>query len=303
MKQGLIPVSPPSNFTLEALARALGGDIGGHQVLAPGPNHSPRDRSLSVRLSAQSRDGFVVFSFAGDDWRHCRDYVLEKLKCQPLDRNPSAIAPAPIIDLWKQIWREAEPLSRLALDYCASRGLDEFSLPEVESVVRFHPRCPFGHGERHPCIVALLRDVLTNRPRAVHRTALTRDGRKLGRKMLGPKTGAAIKLWPDDQVSLGLVIGEGIETVLAAATHFEHRGTQLRPAWALGDAGNLAAFPVLPGVEALTILVDHDESGTGQRAARKCGERWSAAGREAILLTPRLLDGDFNDLVKGAAAL
>ena len=32
----------------------------------------------------------------------------------------------------------------------------------------------------------------------------------------------------------------------------------MRPAWAVGCAGNLEGFPILPGIEVLTILVDHD---------------------------------------------
>jgi hypothetical protein len=135
---------------------------------------------------------------------------------------------------------------------------------------------------------------------AVHRTALTGDGRKLGRKALGPKSRAAIKLWPDEDVSRRIVIGEGIETVLSAALRIRHRGTFLRPAWAVGDAGNLASFPVLPGIDGLTVLVDHDESGAGQRAARQCGKRWTAGGGEAILLTPRQVGSDFNDLITAA---
>ena len=34
------------NMSLEQIARALGGEVSGGQVLAPGPNHSPEDRSL-----------------------------------------------------------------------------------------------------------------------------------------------------------------------------------------------------------------------------------------------------------------
>lgn len=202
---------------------------------------------------------------------------------------------------WQPIWRESEPLGRLARDYFASRGLAELPLPDRDSVLRFHPLCPFGPGERHPCILALVRNVLTNRPQAVHRTALTRDARKLDRKMLGPKTGGAIKLWPDEQVDLGLVVGEGIETVLAAATHIEHRGTLLRPAWALLDAGNIAVFPVLAGIKSITLLVDNDQSGTGQRDARICGERWRNSGRAATLLTPTAPGTDFNDFVRASA--
>ena len=57
----------PSN--LRAVALALGGDVVGSQVLAPGPGHGPRDRSLSVKLSPSSPDGFIAHSFAGDDSR------------------------------------------------------------------------------------------------------------------------------------------------------------------------------------------------------------------------------------------
>ena len=67
---------------------------------------------------------------------------------------------------------------------------------------------------------------------------------------------AVIRLWLDEAVTDGLVIGEGIETTLAAATRIEHRATLLQPAWAAATAGLLAALPVLSGIEALTILVD-----------------------------------------------
>jgi hypothetical protein len=143
-----------------------------------------------------------------------------------------------------------------------------------------------------------MRNVVTNKPQAIHRTALTPDAKKLERgRSLGPSSGAAIKLWPDEDVELGLVVGEGLETVLGAAMNIEHRGTLLRRAWALGSASNLKSFPVLPGIDALTILVDHDESGVGQRDAAECAERWAAAGREVIMLTPRELGADFNDII------
>jgi Toprim domain len=111
------------------------------------------------------------------------------------------------------------------------------------------------------------------------------------------RSGCVIRLWPDDAVNEGLAIGEGIETTLAAATRIEHRGTLLRPAWATGSAGNMATFPVLAGIEALTILVDHDASGTGQKAAEACAQRWRNAGREVIRLMPGDMGADFNNLV------
>jgi hypothetical protein len=66
-------------FDLRQMARALDGELVGGQILCPGPGHSLRDRSLSVRLSATAPDGFLAFSHAGDDWRASRDHVRAKL--------------------------------------------------------------------------------------------------------------------------------------------------------------------------------------------------------------------------------
>ena len=65
----------PLNLT--QIAHALGGEVSGRQVLAPGPEHSPKDRSLSVKLGDTGEP--VVHSFAGDDPLKCKDYVREKL--------------------------------------------------------------------------------------------------------------------------------------------------------------------------------------------------------------------------------
>ena len=61
-------------LSLRAIARLLGGEICGGQALVPGPGHSPRDRSLSIRLSPSAPPGgSIVHSHAGDDWQVCRD--------------------------------------------------------------------------------------------------------------------------------------------------------------------------------------------------------------------------------------
>ena len=55
---------------IRAAARALGGDvIGRDAVAAPGPGHSARDRSLTVRFAVDAPGGFVCFSHCGDDYR------------------------------------------------------------------------------------------------------------------------------------------------------------------------------------------------------------------------------------------
>jgi hypothetical protein len=172
--------------------------------------------------------------------------------------------------------------------------------PDVREVLRFHPRCVFGQDEAgqwlfRPCIIALLRDVQTNEPTGIHRIALNARGELMGRMALGRKKGSAIKLWGDAEVTTGLVVGEGVETVLAA-TAIEYRGTLLRPAWSLVDADNLQDFPVLPAIEHLTIVADADASNRGQDAARICAKRWAAAGHTVEVLIPDKIGWDFNDI-------
>jgi RecA-family ATPase len=72
---------------LQTLAKALGGEVNRDQVLAPGPGHSAIDRSLSVKLDGNAKDGFVVHSFAGDDPLVCRDHVREKAGLEPFKPN------------------------------------------------------------------------------------------------------------------------------------------------------------------------------------------------------------------------
>ena len=77
---------------VRAIARALGGEvIGSNRVLAPGPGHSNKDRSLSIRLSQHTADGFVVHSFAGDDWRECHRHVRSLLGTAPHPERPPVV--------------------------------------------------------------------------------------------------------------------------------------------------------------------------------------------------------------------
>jgi hypothetical protein len=198
------------------------------------------------------------------------------------------------------IWEDARPIKgTLAEAYLNTRHIDITGLPTA--ALRFHSRCIFGRGNYQPCLIALFRDPVTDKPTGIHRIRLALD-QKVERKALGPIGGSVIKLWPDEDVTYGLVIGEGIETVLAAAARVEHRGTLLRPAWAAGNENNLANFPVIAGIHALTVLIDHDANGIGQKAATDCIWRWRKADREAFGLIPQQVDTDFNDLVRRRAS-
>ena len=66
-----------TDLSLNQIARALGGEVSSGQVIAPGPEHSPRDRSMAVKLGANGK--LLVSSFCGDDPMKCLAYVEGKL--------------------------------------------------------------------------------------------------------------------------------------------------------------------------------------------------------------------------------
>ena len=199
------------------------------------------------------------------------------------------------------LWNEARPIADTpAARYLAEvRGID-VSLLATEAPLRFHSRCIFGPDRRAPALIALYQDVLTEARAGIHRIKLTPDvfaGAKVERMSLGRwPAPRAIKLWPAEGPQL--FAGEGIETVLAAATRLPYRDAPMRPAWAAGSKSGLAKLPVLPDVERLILLVDHDLNGEGQAAAARCAEQWSRAGRTAVKLIPKRPGSDFNDIVK-----
>jgi hypothetical protein len=298
---------------LAEIAQALEGEVASTQVLAPGPGHSRKDRSLSVRPSSTAPDGFVTFSHAGDDWRECRDYVRQRLGIEreqperrddPLERMQRRAARAAAeaayaaeIERKQQravaIWNAAlEPRGTIVESYLRNRGLD---LPAeiAGSALRLHPSCPWrtddGQLVRLPAMIAALRSIRTDEIIGIHRTALTPEGTKAGRKMYGTAAGAAIKL--DGVLGPSLTIGEGIETTLSA------RQLGFGPAWALGSVGAIASFPVLPGISSLSLLEEIDESGASARAVETCSARWLASGREVLAVRPAF-GSDMNDALR-----
>jgi DNA polymerase len=199
------------------------------------------------------------------------------------------------------LWNAAQPLQgTIGERYLAeTRGIDVGKLPTtINDALRFHPRCVFGAGARHPCILALMRDPATDAPVGIHRIGLAEQANgavnKLGRRALGHL--GVVKLWPVDGAEQ-LVVGEGIETVLAAATRMSLRGAPLVPAWSAVAKGRLARLPVLNGIKRLILLVDNDANGEGQKAAACCRQAWS--GRAIVPLMPRQTGWDFNDVVLG----
>ncbi|MDN3570253.1 DUF7146 domain-containing protein [Methylobacterium longum] len=304
-------------LSLLEIARAVGGKIRGNRVYAPGPGHSGRDLSMSIRL-ADTKDGFVVTSFAGDDWAVCRDHVAAQLglpsdywrRTRELDpaemqrraearRRAEAQERAETARLQRRalgMWREAiDPADTPVPSYLRSRGLN--LPPQIAGdVIRYHPRCPWGEGTA-PAMVALIRAVHTGEPIGIHRTAFDQSGAKIGRKVFGSAAAGAIMLDDFADVGSGLTVGEGVETCLAA------RQLGLAPVWALISVGNIGALPVLAGVEALTVLgeVDTAPNRPSATAFERVAARWHAEARAVDLVMPRV-GRDMNDVILGREA-
>jgi putative DNA primase/helicase len=299
------------------LARALGGvAVGRNAVNAPGPGHSPGDRSLSVRLDPAAPEGFLTYSHAGDDWRVCRDHVRRKLGLpdwQPGDEQDRRVQPSrrkefdqmainreaerrertedDLMRIAKatRLWEGArDPGTTIAVKYLQSRALE---LPSDVFALRFHSRCPWrdentGTTIRIPALIAAFTSIDDDMLTAVHRIRLDQPERwpKVERRMLGVMYRAAVKLdplWGDT-----LVIGEGVETCLAA------RQLGYGPVWALGSVGAISFFPVIPSVRRLMILGETGKA--SQEKIQICGRRWQRVGRRVQIVMPDV-GSDLND--------
>jgi hypothetical protein len=197
--------------------------------------------------------------------------------------------------LWKEATTELPAKGRA---YFRWRGISLEDVPE--GALRFHPKCPFGTGNYVPCILARYSDAVTGKERGIWRRPPIANQNVSKPMSLGGMKGCVIRLWPQSMVGRRLVLGEGVETTLAAATRVRWGGAALQPAWAAGSAGNMRRFPVLDGIEELVLLVDNDLSGAGQAAAaaEECKRRWYNAGRTVIRLMPPQLGTDFNDWIR-----
>jgi hypothetical protein len=257
----------------------------------PACDKGQRDKALSV--TRDERGGVA----------HCfRCEYVETLRGEVRAGAPRMPISAPqkhevLSNYGRQLWDACKPLYGLAVDYLQARCC---VIPPKDGDLRWHPELKHTpSGYVGPALVALGTDAVDRTPRTLHRTWVRADGRKADidppRMLLGGhrKAGAVIRLWPDEAVTTGLAVAEGIETALALAHAFT-------PVWACIDAGNLSAFPVLAGIETLTIAEDHDEA--GEMAATRCADRWARAGREVYIVKAPTAGADLADVVSEVAA-
>lgn len=270
---------------------------GSNRWLACCPAHEDRQPSLSISMG---NEGILLKCFAGCETSDVagalgltmRDlFHSDALKLATAPFVAPSIAPPISLGLqpWAQrIWDESKPLSGVALDYLESRRC---VIPPDDGDLRWHQAIKHPSGHVGAALIGLVTHIETNEPMSLHRTWITPTGKadvEPSRMLVGKHTAknGVIRLYPDEAVTTGLGIAEGVETALSM-------GHDYKPVWAAISAGNMATLPPID-VENLVIGVDADEA--GRKAADACAMRWHKAGINVSLM--RASVGDLNDEVR-----
>ena len=69
----MLGMARANDYLAREVTKHLGGDWHGDYGLAPGPGHSPKDRSLQISAHDSNPDDVVLFSHCGDDWKAIKD--------------------------------------------------------------------------------------------------------------------------------------------------------------------------------------------------------------------------------------
>jgi putative DNA primase/helicase len=292
---------------LERIVAACGGILldGGARALIPGPNHSHKDRSVSLRLTEEGRILIHCFS-PKDDWRDVRRALADlgllddgpaagtrgalaparKFAVQPADEERTARA--------QRIWDESGPLKHTVAEAYLRRRAIPPGLLQSEAL-RFHPRMTsLDDRARRPALVA----AITNDQGALQGVQVTllsahgiaKAALATPRRVIGKLLGGAVRI---AEAHTELVIGEGVETMLSASVVFG------APAWAALSADNLGRIALTLPLDRLIIAADDDDAGA--RAAASLRARMSAATRVEIEPAPSGFN-DWNDWARAQGA-
>jgi putative DNA primase/helicase len=268
---------------------------GEHRVSCPICARGATDKTVGLTVKANGKGVCHCFrcGFASSNGSNKAPsfgkLTLPRIKGAPLAPKRKTLAAYA-----RQTWAESQPLGGVAVDYLEARRC---RIPPPDSDLRWHPSLRHPCGYEGPALLALITDAATSEPISLHQTWVSPDGQKAAiknpRLFLGDghrKQGGVIRLWSNEAITTGLGVAEGIETALSLAHGFA-------PVWSLMDAGNLAAFPYLPGIETLMIGADNDRAGLG--AADECATRWAKCGAE-VFVTQQAAN-DLNDVLREAA--
>ncbi len=239
----------------------------------------------------------LVMARTGADFRSAAEQIEVLVGVVPRIEPKPERSDADKREALSLLWRSASPVKDgdpVSLWLRTRAGL--VRAPEC---LRTHPWARY-QGEpvsHHPAMVAMVADA-RGRPATLHRTFLTRDGRKAPvgeprRLMPGHlPQGSAVRLFPPDAL---MGVAEGIETALAAASLFG------LPVWAAINAVNLSEWAPPPDAREIVVFGDNDASCTGQAAAFALARRLISRGIVSRVEVPPGEGTDWNDVLLGKA--
>ncbi len=285
---------------LERIVAACGGILmaGGACALIPGPNHSHKDRSVSLRLTEEGRILIHCFS-PKDDWRDVRRALadLGLLDDAPLsDRRSTRLSPAKVVAQpldeervarARRLWEESSALKHSVAEAYLRRRAVAAGLWE-SSALRFHPRMTsLDDRAKRPALVAAISDA-QGALQGVQVTLLSAHGTAKAalatpRRVIGKMLGGTVRL---AEAHDELAVGEGVETMLTASEVF---GV---PAWAALSVDNLSRLVIAHPLRRLIIAADNDDA--GMRAAQSLRARMTGSTRVEIEAAPPGFN-DWND--------
>ena len=274
---------------LANLNEAQHAAVGRYRAPCPECDRGITDDALSVKVE---RYGHYVWHCHRCRWAGASG--LSTINPQPRAQNAPKAHHEGLSEWAIALWQSTRELEGDALAYLEARSC---VCPPMYGDLRYYPNLKHSpSGYTGPALVALVTDAISNKAISLHRTWIRADGTKAlvkPARMLAAghrAKGGVIRLWPDEYVTHGLAVGEGIETMLSVAHAY-------KPVWACIDAGNLSAFPVLNGIDSLLIAADADPVGT--QAAKDCARRWLLARREVSIAEPDV-GCDWNDEANAA---
>lgn len=267
-------------------------EVGNHRLPCPACARGSRDMTLGLTIEPSGKGVAHCFRCAFTESYRPDQGARQQAAATPRIKAVAAQKHEVLSDYGRELWNACKPLSGVALDYLSARLC---VIPPADGDLRYHPALKHPTGHTGPALVGLISDAMTSQPLSLHRTWVRANGCKADvnppRLLLAGhrKQGGVIRLWPDEAVTLGLGVAEGIETALSLAWAYA-------PVWACIDAANLASFPVLPVIGALVIGADNDGAGTA--AAHQCAQRWANV---AEVYVTHQAENDLNDTLKEAA--
>lgn len=266
-------------------------ETGHHRIRCPSCGRNDRDKTAGLKIEADGKGVFHCFRCGQVESHHPKDGAVYRPRIRPF-KAPTTQKHERLTEWGLNLWDACSPLSGVATAYLAHRHC---RIPPEDGHLRWHPALKHPRGHIGPALVALVTEAETCQPLSLHRTWIHATGKAnvdTPRMPLANHSlqGGCIRLWPDDMVTHGLGIAEGIETALSLAWAYT-------PVWATIDAGHMKKFPLLGGIQ--TLVIGQDQDPAGQDAAKACAHRWANADRE-VLITNQSTN-DLNDLIQEAA--